>query len=62
MISQELAPILVVVINRPERMNAVDRTTAELLHKAFQEFNQDDAFSVAILTGAGTFDQSDTYN
>jgi enoyl-CoA hydratase/carnithine racemase len=36
-------------------MNAVDKTTAIALHKAFQEFDQDDAFSVAILTGAGTF-------
>jgi hypothetical protein len=44
-----------VAINRPERKNAVDKTTAEALYKAFREFDEDDTFSVAILTGAGQF-------
>lgn len=46
-------PVFIVTIDRPERRNAVDRATAELLADAFRAFEQDDRLGVAILTGAG---------
>ncbi|PZC49294.1 MAG: E-phenylitaconyl-CoA hydratase [Chloroflexi bacterium] len=42
-----------VTINRPERMNAVDRQTGEELRAAFEDFRYNDDLRVAILTGAG---------
>ena len=45
-------PVTVITINRPERRNAVDRVTADLLEVAFTEFDADDTASVAVLTGA----------
>ena len=48
--------VLIVTIDRPERRNAVDRATAELLLHAFEAFVTDDDLRVAVLTGAsGTF-------
>lgn len=48
--------VLVVTIDRPEVRNAVDGPTAEALARVFREFDADDAFAVAVLTGAeGTF-------
>lgn len=46
-------PVTVITINRPERCNAVDRATAELLFNAFTDFATDDLARVAVLTGAG---------
>jgi enoyl-CoA hydratase len=49
-------PVTVVTITRPERRNAVDSLCAEQLRQAFVAFDEDEAQSVAILTGAeGTF-------
>lgn len=49
-------PIRTIIINRPEKRNAVDRATATALHQAFEAFDRDDALKVAVLTGAnGTF-------
>lgn len=45
-------PVCIIIINRPERRNAVDRETAEALSKTFRAFDQDDSLSVAVLTGA----------
>jgi enoyl-CoA hydratase len=45
--------VLTVTIDRPEARNAVDRATAEALYDAFDAFEQDEALSVAVLTGAG---------
>jgi len=45
--------VLVVTINRNERRNAVDGETAQALYKAFNDFDQDESLSVAILTGVG---------
>jgi enoyl-CoA hydratase/carnithine racemase len=42
-----------VTINRPEAMNAIDPETHELLWQTWEEFRDDDAVDVAILTGAG---------
>ena len=44
---------LVVTIDRPQRRNAVDRTTAGELHRAFVAFDADGGLDVAVLTGAG---------
>ncbi len=49
-------PVLVVTLNRPERRNAVDLATAELLEHTMDWFEADDSARVAVLTGAqGTF-------
>ncbi len=45
--------ITTVTINRPERRNAVDYETGELLLQAFDEFEKDVNQSVAILTSTG---------
>ncbi|MEQ1931749.1 MAG: crotonase/enoyl-CoA hydratase family protein [Parvularculaceae bacterium] len=45
--------VFIVVIDRPERRNAVDRATAEALADAFRKFDADERFSAAVLTGAG---------
>ncbi len=46
-------PVTIITINRPERRNAVDNETADLLSKAFKAFEDDARQQVAILTGAG---------
>ena len=45
--------VTVVTINRPKRKNAVNRSTAEDLAKAFKQFDEDSDSGVAILTGIG---------
>ena len=42
---------LVVSINRPAAKNAIDRETAELLYRTFQNFDREDAYKVAVLQG-----------
>lgn len=42
-----------ITINRPERMNAVDRSVREGLATSFMSFRDDDNAWVAIVTGAG---------
>ncbi len=46
-------PVTTVVLNRPDRRNAVDRGTAEQLAHAFRAFDADPGASVAVLYGAG---------
>ena len=46
-------PLLWVTINRPAHRNAVNGPAAQALADAFRRFEQDDALSVAILSGAG---------
>ena len=46
-------PLLHIRINRPEVRNAVDGATAAALAEAFRQFEQDEALSVAILSGNG---------
>jgi len=49
-------PVWTVVLERPERKNAVDRETAEKLADAFREFDDADEADVGVLWGAeGTF-------
>jgi len=46
-------PLFVVLIDRPERRNAVDRATADALADAFRACEADAGLCVAILAGAG---------
>ncbi len=49
-------PVTTVILHRPERRNAVDRPTADVLVQAFQDFERDDDAKVAVLFGdGGTF-------
>jgi enoyl-CoA hydratase/carnithine racemase len=45
--------IAYVTINRPEAKNAIDPETHELLWSTWEDFRDDDALDVAILTGTG---------
>jgi len=45
--------VTTVVLDRPERRNAVDGATAQALADAFRAFDADDAARVAVLWGAG---------
>ncbi len=45
--------VTTVIIDRPERRNAVDPATAEALRDAFDAFEADESAAVAVLTGAG---------
>ena len=42
-----------VTLNRPEAMNAIDPEMHEALWRTWEDFRDDDALDVAILTGAG---------
>ncbi|MEH3033555.1 MAG: crotonase/enoyl-CoA hydratase family protein [Aeromicrobium erythreum] len=44
-------PVRVITLNRPERRNAIDLATAELLERVVDAFEADDAVRVAVLTG-----------
>ncbi len=45
--------VCTIIINRPERRNAVDRETAEQFVKCFDDFENDDTLLAAVLWGAG---------
>jgi enoyl-CoA hydratase/carnithine racemase len=45
--------IAYITLNRPEAMNAIDPETHELLWQTWEDFRDDDAVDVAILTGTG---------
>jgi enoyl-CoA hydratase len=51
--SQRDGPVTTVVLDRPQRRNAVDGSTAIALADAFRSFDADDEASVAVLWGAG---------
>lgn len=46
-------PVSIVTIDRPHARNAVDGPTAAALSAALRQFDDHDALSVAVLTGAG---------
>ena len=45
--------VMIISINRPERKNAVDGKTANILYEAFLAFDTDPEASVAVFTGTG---------
>lgn len=46
-------PVCTIILNRPEKRNAVDRDTAAQLRNAFERFEQDEQLRVAVLWGSG---------
>jgi enoyl-CoA hydratase len=50
---ERLGAAAVLTIDRPERRNAIDGRTAELLAEAYSSFVADDGARVLVLTGAG---------
>jgi enoyl-CoA hydratase len=50
---EKSGPVTTVILNRPERRNAVNEQAAAELLEAFEAFEQDDESSVAVLAGAG---------
>lgn len=46
--------IAVITINRPSKLNALNRETIEELHAAFKAFDQDGDVRVIIVTGSGS--------
>lgn len=46
--------IAVITINRPSKLNALNRETISELHKALDQYDQDAGVRVIIVTGAGT--------
>lgn len=46
-------PVRIITINRPEVRNALDGEAARALTDAFRDFEDDETFDVAVLTGAG---------
>jgi enoyl-CoA hydratase len=50
---ERLGAAAVLTIDRPERRNAVDGPTADLLAEGYEKFESDDEARVLILTGAG---------
>lgn len=46
--------IATITINRPDKLNALDYTTIELLHEYLRVAEEDSAVRVVILTGSGT--------
>jgi enoyl-CoA hydratase len=50
---QRDGPVTTVLLDRPQRRNAVDGQTAAALANAFREFDADESASVAVLHGVG---------
>jgi enoyl-CoA hydratase len=51
--SETTEHVTTVILSRPERRNAVDRTTADALERAFESFDADPDAHVAVLWGEG---------
>lgn len=51
-LTERRAATLVITINRPDRRNAIDGETAELIAAAMAELDADSALAVGVLTGA----------
>ena len=50
---EQSGPVTTVIINRPERRNAINEQTAGELLEAFETFERNEASAVAVLAGAG---------
>lgn len=51
----ESGGVRIITISRSHKRNAIDRSTALALAQVFDEFDEDDDLSVAVLTGAGGY-------
>lgn len=52
-VTEKLGNVVTIGINRPEKRNCVDDSTAQQLSKAIEEFENDDSLKVAVLHGTG---------
>ena len=52
-IAENIDGILRITINRPSKLNALNRDTIQELHESLKDAKQDDAVKVIILTGSG---------
>ena len=52
-LSEESNGITTIIINRPKKLNALNRDTIEELHEAFDAANKDKSTKVIIVTGSG---------
>ena len=50
---EDHAAIRRVIINRPEKLNALNHVSVEELHRAFDQIAEDDSVRVVIISGAG---------
>jgi enoyl-CoA hydratase len=50
---ERIGPVAIITVDRPERKNAIDWATAELLGRAWRQFDLDEEAVVGILTGEG---------
>jgi len=50
---EDRGPVRVVTVNRPDKLNALNRATLDALHAAFAAAATDAAIRVVVLTGAG---------
>nr|WP_299343483.1 enoyl-CoA hydratase-related protein [Allomuricauda sp.] len=50
---EEENPIATIVINRPKKLNALNKRTIEELHVAFKELDEDANIKVIVITGSG---------
>ena len=47
------SPLAVITINRPKKLNALNRTTIAELHRAFAQLEEDRSIRAIIITGSG---------
>jgi enoyl-CoA hydratase/carnithine racemase len=50
---ENTAPVATITIDRPEKLNAMDRETYAALDEAFRAIDEDEGIAAAIVTGAG---------
>ncbi|MFI1744840.1 enoyl-CoA hydratase/isomerase family protein [Thalassobellus sediminis] len=50
---EEENSIAVITVNRPKKLNALNRETIQELHEAFKDANEDEDVKVIIITGSG---------
>ena len=43
----------IITINRPKKLNALNKATIEELHEAFQVLDKDSSVKVIVITGSG---------
>jgi enoyl-CoA hydratase/carnithine racemase len=45
--------VVQVTINRPDKLNCIDKTTSREIAKIWEQFDEDESLWVAIITGVG---------
>lgn len=52
-VARQDGPVLLITIDRPEALNAIDRATSQAIHAALDRLEADDGLRVGVLTGTG---------